>query len=365
MKSKKAVIEVQFNWLFIFIAGVIILIFFINIAGKYKDKSETDLSSDIVGKISAIATSGQLSSNSNSRIEVANLDLVLDCYSDTCNEFGCTSQFDFGGKGIMAPAWMDLEPVYSPYYIKGDYLVTWSLDWTMPYKVCSFLYLTSVEHKYVLVYKDSSESFAREVYSKLSENKFIEVELIEESQIPTIPYRGEQMIKFVLFYIPTVSPPAPNMEVIKSKKWDVLYINGDTQKGTANYSIVVDGEYLPGPGFPYLEMPMLIGAIYSDSVDFYKCNAKKAFLKLQNMNNIYYRRTQDLYDYYVDLGMTDYKNCKYFYQATVTDAIRNINQSIQAGDDFTLAEGMQMISDSETIEYQNQLVLSKDCPRIY
>lgn len=365
MRSKKAVIEVQFNWLFIFIAGVIILIFFINIAGKYKDKSETDLSSDIVSKISAIATSGQLSSNSNSRIEVANLDLTLDCYPDTCNEFGCSSEFDFGGKGIMAPAWMDLEPVFSPFYIKGDYLVTWSLDWTMPYKVCSFLYLTSVEHKYVLVYKDSSESFAREVYGKLSENKFIDVELIEESEIPTVPYRGEQMIKFVLFYIPSENPPSPNLEVIKSKKWDVLYIDGTPEMGSANYSIVVDGEYLPGVGYPYLGLPMLIGAIYSDDVDFYTCNAKKAFLKLRNMNNIFYRRTQGLYDYYLGLGQSDYKNCKYFYQSTVTDSIVSINSSVQPDNDFTLVDANQMRSDAETIAYQNQLVLSKDCPRIY
>ena len=68
MPKKKAMIEVQFNWIFILIAGIIILVFFIGFASWHKDNVERRIAADVLVKIRTILINSELNSRAASEL---------------------------------------------------------------------------------------------------------------------------------------------------------------------------------------------------------------------------------------------------------------------------------------------------------
>ena len=56
VNEKKAQIQVTFNWVYILIAGAVILLFFIGIVVKQKAVSEENLATDVVRVMESIFT---------------------------------------------------------------------------------------------------------------------------------------------------------------------------------------------------------------------------------------------------------------------------------------------------------------------
>ena len=59
--SRKAQIETQFNWLFILVAGAVILIFFAGIVIKQKSSSEQKIAENVMTDLQSIFTGGSVS----------------------------------------------------------------------------------------------------------------------------------------------------------------------------------------------------------------------------------------------------------------------------------------------------------------
>ena len=82
MKSKNqkiAQISIQFSWIFILIAGAIILLFFTSIIYKQKDISEQKLSASVLNQLETILTSSGLSSGTINAIDTPQLELGFLC----------------------------------------------------------------------------------------------------------------------------------------------------------------------------------------------------------------------------------------------------------------------------------------------
>jgi len=369
--DKKAVVEIQFNYIFIMIVGIIILTFFISVAGKYKDNAETDLANVVLEKLSAISTSGQMSSDTNTLIDINDVDLSLECDPDSCNRFGCDTEFDFANKGINSPDWMNIEPLFAPRRIKSNNLITWSLDWNHPFKITSVLYLTSPEHRYLIVHDDSTEKekFAKQILLKLKENKHIDVEIASFSQIRSIEHRGESFTKYIFVFEPT----GINIhETVKKKdKWDVMFILGGSNPMDAGlvYFSAPGSDY--GVNFkkvpdynnklPYVGTPLLIGAIYSDNHDFYSCNLQKLIMKYKDINSIYALKTEKLHDHY--FSSTD-STCLYFYNLDTQQIFKDIDTTLSDTTNLnTIATSLTTKVDDLLLK--NEMALNKDCPRIF
>lgn len=352
--AKRAEVEIQFNWLYMLIAGAVILIFFINLSGKYKERSEFELSEFILSELSMISSSSQMSSDTKSRIDVPGLDINLRCYSDTCGPSGCDTSFDFKNQGVNPPAWFFVEPVFSPWNIRGDHLITWSLDWNVPYKVSSFLYLTGDDYKYVLIHNDvNSRSVAEDVYRLFSENEFVELELVSEADVPTIEYGGESLVKFIFFYVPGEVMPSDSIR--KSDKFDMMIVQGNLDEGDVRFSVInASGVLTPGPAHKYYGAPMLIGALYSSDADMYLCNQHKAFIKYEKVNTIFYHKAQELETRF--LGSS--RNCDIQYSAAKGHIIA-INNSVKIKS-FNSIE-----SEISSLEGLNRQLLINGCPRLY
>jgi hypothetical protein len=364
--SRRGVVEVQFNWIFILIVGVVILIFFVGLSRWYQDNEERQTASELMTKLQTIMTGAQVSDSTASKIDVPRMELEFYCDPGECNDEGCSSSFRFSGTDIERSTSMEI--TFSPNSIESDFIYTWSLEWNAPYKVSNFLYLTSPSVKYILVYSSSepdSKKLAKQVHSRMSENKFISLKLVDADStaegLDKIQYNHEYLIRFVMFYVPTgVISMSPSM---KDGKWDVIYVFGDSDKGVIKFPKLVGTNYEPddSKAYPYVGIPSLIGAVYSEDFEHYACNMKKAFIRLRSVNDVYKVRTEMLHSKY--LGD---KRCEYYYDSAVTASFEEIAGEVSLLDFPDTAKFLADFSASGTsIKNANSGTIIKTCPRIY
>jgi hypothetical protein len=372
--GKKKAMEIQFNWIFILIVGTIILLFFIKLSGQYQKNAEMELASDIIGKLSTISSSGKESTNTNQLIKINNLDLATKCTFSDCTNISCPTEFDFASQGVRAPPWMEIEPIFAPKKMTGDSLIMWSLDWSMPYRVCSILYLTTPGYQYILVYNDSNAvntDFARKLLPEIKKNKYINVQLKKVGQVGTVEAVGDIFTKYVFLFNPTGSPFLIHDSVVKSKKWDVIYIipgADPIESGTVYYSKQVGNEKRPDTDKKanYIGIPMLIGAIYSDDYEYYSCSVHKIMLKYKDLNTVYLGRTEAIYDYYY--SKNDLKCMPYYSGLYAPAEFKAVNNSIVSylNDKANFGSyAQELVSKADRIEEISGMANEKDCAELY
>jgi hypothetical protein len=351
-KNKKAVVEIQFSWIFILIAGSVILLFFVSIAGKYKSAQDNLLAAETLVRLSSIATAGQMSSNSNSVTELPRTEIDILCYPDLCNENGCPTDFNFKKSNVEKPAWMEIDSFFSSSLIKDDDLIMWSLEWFMPYKITNVLYLSSTNQKYILVYDSSGEEFANFTYDKLKDNKYTKIEKISYSGFSNYQHSGEYSARFIFFG--NVNDQSLPDSFKKATRKSVLKVSVPTDEDYSYGEVTfckVDELTIDCSGYSvnYFGFPMLVGAIFSDNEDNYKCNVHKMFIKYEIISKIYENKAEDL-------SITGKNDCLLIYD-NLKNEIGLLNyQNIGFND---LKENINEIS-----SLNSQLQIS-DCARLY
>ena len=139
ISSKKGVVEVQFNWVFIIIIGAVILGFFVSLSMRQKDVSEQKLSATVAEHMKTILTGAQVTERSVNLITVPRRDITYDCGEG----FSISSMASFNPRIIFAPSLLKSQ---------SQKLITWSLDWNMPFRITNFLYMTSPDIYYIFVH---------------------------------------------------------------------------------------------------------------------------------------------------------------------------------------------------------------------
>src|SRR3989338_5971125 len=162
---KSGQVEITFNWIYVLIAGVVILLFFIGIVFKQKAASEEKLAGDVVRILESIFTAGTVSEKTKNFIDTSGLvdyTLYFQCL-DGVGEFGIVDN----------PARIEntITPVFGPDELQTSQLIIWSLPYYLPYKVSDFLFITSLNTKYIILgdgngfadeFLDATEGFTRE-----------------------------------------------------------------------------------------------------------------------------------------------------------------------------------------------------------
>jgi hypothetical protein len=363
--NKKAMIEIQFNWIFILIVGVLILLFFIGLTNWYKENEMRENANDVKFMLQTVMTGASINTRTASEIEIPRIEMEFFCDSDECGREGCSSEFSFSKTGISQDTSMDI--VFSPKKIESDFMYVWSLDWNVPFKTTNFLYLSSPAIKYYLVYdKDDvtgkSKKLAEDVFSKMSENTFIKIKLIEDAEFVNVKYNNEYLVRLIRFYEGTNSPISASSSMLKEKKWDVVYITGDEISGTVQYSKwneinEQNREMDANKKTDYVGLPSLIGAIFAEDYDHYLCNMKKAFTKFKTVNEIYSIRSKKLSNTYVGDNL-----CEFYYGASLQSHFAGIEISLSDLNSVNLGLLLTSIDGIESINIDTVL---KSCPRIY
>ncbi len=138
-------IQIGFNWIFVLIAGAVILLFFAGIIVKQKSVAESQLNQEVVSLLDSIFVAAQAADKTTTVLPLRGLETEV-------LEFDCeegVSYFSIEGSGFREENAVD--PLFAPAEVRGDRLFLMSLPYDFPYKVADFLMITDPNHRYVVV----------------------------------------------------------------------------------------------------------------------------------------------------------------------------------------------------------------------
>ncbi len=292
VKSKSGQVEITFNWLYVLLAGMVILLFFVGIVFKQKATSEEKLASDVVHVLESIFTAGSVSEKTKNFVDTSGLvdyTLYFQCL-DGVGEFGIVNN----------PARVEntITPVFAPEELQTSKLIIWSLPYYLPYKITDFLFITSSNTKYFILgdgngfaeeFMDATEGFTREKISlqdlntinpgNLFQIRIIDLDgaILEDSQIP-LPLAAAPRLTAVSFQGNNINYYQKNTE----SKWEWLNRNDPL-------SIVSLGGKRDAAKY---------AVIFAADQEQYRCNMEKAFRRLMFVTEVYTKKVRELETYY-------------------------------------------------------------------
>ena len=284
---KQAQVEVTFNWIYILIAGTVILLFFIGIAVKQKSSSEQQLSGDIVRTLQSIFTAASVSEKTKNTIDISGL-------QDYTFYFRC--QEGTGEYGIVEYQQTKqdpIQPMFSPAEIKGSQLNLWSLPYKLPFKVIDFLFITSENTQYFLVGSDPFiDEFLNETQRDEGTSFYVNADQIQHLDEAQAENNFQvRIVDFTGVLIRENLPVPPSMKEMEDEKVTAVSFNtpfsveyyqkqGSSWKKTSRNPVKIISMGGQRDAAKY-------AAIFAADQEMYECNMEKAFRRLKILNEIY------------------------------------------------------------------------------
>ena len=343
--GKHAQADIQFHWIFILIAGGIILTFFVSVSVWYKGNQEGKLENTVVLKLDSLFTTAIESPRTAKPLQIPDMTLSFTCDPTTCGLYSCAS--DFSGGGISQGT--ETEVIFAHHKIKGNNLVTWALQWEAPFPVANFLYVTNDRIRYVLVYEESEKETAEKVNEELQQNSYLNKQFVEYADLNLEDY-NDDFVRIVVF---DASPSTQNLgeedfaSVYDENEFDVIHVTGDDGSGQITFN---DGQT------EYVGLPLLLGAIFSPSKAFYDCNKHKAMFRLRLVATNY-QNTKSYYDEYLPPGKTYCYDNFYAVGTEVDTSLGKLNDPTSSPEVIAIQV--------DFLKQKNQQLILQDCPRLY
>jgi len=279
-------IELQFHWIFILIAGALILGFFFSVANKQKNLSQEKLELTLATDIDNILTQAIVSRGTAQPLPVPPQGIAFECTE------GCECRFriekatkNFGDK-----------PIFAPSYLKDQELTVWALELKLPYRITNFLYITNPNIKYYLVYEEETTSKSLLHQLKKGIPPLIQYETITQQQMTSTKEEDYQHTKFVLLNVePTTLDYSFKKASASAIKVDPNGITFYEKDGTT----LTSTKYLS-----YAGLPSIYAAIFAEDSTMYECGLKTAFRKLGYISKIYAERAAELEQKATETGKT-------------------------------------------------------------
>jgi len=360
MDGKKGVISLQLNWIFVLIIGAIILLFFVVIVQKQKTYSEETISGTVQTDLQAIFSSAYVSTGTSSIIEVPNQEIKYGCEGfKVGNQFPAHYPYAFAPNLIKSPR---------------NTISVFSYDWSVPYKVTNFLYVTSPDVRYILdntAYPDLRDALdallppryiTQEGESKLFMNKLQETPTNDKNNYKV------RVISFGL--ITTADLDGFRAEFTNTNPRDIsaLSINpdgscvSDAEKqlncfGTLTFWNLENGVWNDTTSY-YVGRASVLAAVFSENAEIYKCGMKNAFDRLKSITGIYKKRTNKF--------IQDIPSCAHLY----TYALDNLDQIFANSDPNSPASYTSIYQQAYgnsfgNLDYKNDIILANSCPAVY
>jgi hypothetical protein len=344
MKQKKAAIEVQFNWVFVMVAGALILVFFFGIVQKQREMSQAKISNSLLTNIESIATGAGVSRGTVQRVGLPNIGINFDCTEECLCSYSIEDiRKEYHDKIIFAPK-----------LVKGSEIILWTLDWKIPFRVTNVVYATTANDKYFFVY-DNKDSPMLKMFQDAVPPE-INAEYVHISQYPALTYENYNSAKFI--FVDTASPPPNNLGIHKSfRRAPVsgLYV---TSGGDAFFYDKTSNRELNFRQKPssYFGEQLLFGAVFASGSNTYDCNVISAMSRLKNIITLFIQRTQSL-----DEQNNNKNFCIKGYSTAALEDMWNAADTASK----TPAYIKSMASPIAAVNTQNEDLLRSACPLLY
>lgn len=285
-RQRQGQIQLTFNWVFVLIAGAVILLFFVGIVVKQKAVSEQQLSTDVVRVMESIFVGAGASEKTKNSIDASGL-------VEYTLEVSCTDgvgQFSIQGKGERRQNAID--PIFAPLELRASRLSLWSLPYKLPFKVIDFLFVTSENTKYFLV---GDDYFLTEFMNETEPNEKAQFRINREKvrDITGIDPGRNTQVRVIdstgVFIQDGLAVPRLLERMDDTAVTAVVLTDQRTVQYYQKQGVVwrALGRSVPIISLGGKRDAAKYAAIFAGNGEVYQCNMQKAFRRLEYLNEIY------------------------------------------------------------------------------
>ena len=300
--SRRAQVESHFSWIFVLVAGAVILAFFFSVVQKQRELSDQKLSISLVSDFEAIISSAAVAKGTTQILPIYNQELDFSCGTI------CDCKMSVGG---FSKPFRD-KIIFAPQQISGRNMILWTLDWKDPFRIANFVYASDDSTHYWFI-GDSNTIKSYIPLDKLPAS--IKPTIVELPQQIT----GDAKKNRVVFFKTVQSGDVDAIQNIAgvSALWIKDNTNLEFRWGAALNKKLTTATY------ENLQ-EKLLGAIFSEEGELYSCQAKEADSRKTTITSIYTARAANL------TGKTSAdRGCDAWYRAVGSETtFEEINQNL-------------------------------------
>lgn len=341
---KRAQLAVPFHWIFVLIAGAIILIFFLSLVTKQKSVADAELAITVKNKLDNILSSSLQGDRTVHVTQIPELELSFMCDGDL-------SSFTVLEESRDTP----YQPIFAPENLYTDTLIIWSEDFSAGFKVSNLMLVGSPSVSYYVVSTNSNPLFQNTLMTQIPDQfSFSEIDSIER----LVPATDHVKLIFLEDVPLTLKEPLaslPNGHVSAVKVG--LGGEGVTYYEKQGTSLVRKASV---PILSSDTNAVLYAAIFSDNAESFYCNMGKVYERLSMLSSIYKDRIESIRQEYLVQGVT---RCS---SQSISTHFENLKAVAAACQDSPQNCNVQSIESYViSVENQNTNLLNSHCASLY
>ncbi len=366
--------EIQFHWIFIMIAGAIILTFFITVVTKYTAVAQDQNSVTLGRQLDTIFTGANAGKQTTQRIQLAaqpKTEPLLFTCTNTCQ---CA--FATGSKTTL----LHSTPVFSSEKLSGTEITYTTLDWNIPYRAGVFVYLTTNQDNYLFVYnptdtqstellrritsklpsdlrttnisitQDNTEHAAlQKFFSSTSNTTFDSIQNTENTHIIFVNTQptNTQLTQILAAQTESKQHNRALSSMAITSGGSIQYYAAENSFNTTNTNAITSS---------WTNDAELIGAVYSANQHQYTCNIRQAYARAQWITEIHTQRLEALQ---TTCTLNNLRELFSQLQQTTSSLSQTTGTPAETQDILKLKELQQQL------DKENQQLTKANCPPVY
>ncbi len=318
---KKGAIEIQFNWIFILIAGGLILALVIGFVSNLLENSNKQDIIKTLGTLETIITATGVVEGESKVVPSPNL--VLDY---ECGELRLDGAAASGTKATF---------IFAPSLIKGNYLLIWTSSWFVPFYAGNLVYVTTLQTKYNIYYDPSLLDLKEELEDLFPDKLNVEFRTDDNFEDETSPVT-------IFVYLGTTG----DQKNWKGEQFGIeISANVDNRSGGLRFLEKGKTAWTFAHADEWIKTEALAGAIISGNGQIYKCVKEAALERVEIMSAVLLKKI----DLIEGADPDKYATAKGILEGMHTAAVgKNLR-----------------ISDIEDLAWENTILSYEIVPQIY
>jgi len=342
--------ELQFHWIFILLAGGLILGFFLSVAYKHQNLSEQRLELSLSAQTESVFTAA-IKGKGAAQV-IPNPGISFECTKGCDCSFGIGSaRRSFGQKSVFALT------------SKSPSLVVWSREIRLPYRVANVLLITDPQAKYYFVGDRTDPLF-------IQLTRAIPVFQTKEGVFSAISYENKSVAQVgglvadsekVRFVFVNSNPPSLD-DSFRGKEVSAVSIE---QQRIVFYRLSSSNTFVRVDDVPRSDLTSMFAAIFSEDPAMYRCGMQSLGRKASIVAQVYIDQAQKLKVFSSTSGEGYNINCPLLYDRLIGYL------ELQQGFANTLANSLSTTALAGLAQYNallesaNRDLSGKSCPELF
>lgn len=339
--KKQAQLQLQFNWIFILIVGVVILGFFFTIINNQNKKANVENAQDLIETLDSVFNTIYINPNTVNTFHITKVRVDFAC------EEGLSEYYIQG----VGPIDTSKDIIFTPSTLRGNNIITWTKEWNVPFEAGVFTYMANDATAFVFVnisehiwdlYQELPEEFEKTIFTDI---------LNAQTGIPLIT--GYDRVVVILDgTINNHNDFQPFITLSNVGGSSGVYTR---EIDITNNKIRFDQQQTKVK--PYYTEEMLWGAIFTDDEISYDCTVDKAVEKMTRVAYVLKERNEKLAEELTNSLCNDFLNW----------AITDLEDLIQGAKNWKYPDYWEPVQEAREDLEDDQAVLLRGyrCPNIY